>query len=67
MKDEPRMGFLAPLGTAKKKGSDQVQNTEPRTVNNYFTVAIDPKAILFVLMLFVVVYAMMRYAPKMEG
>lgn len=67
MKNEPRMGFLARVASAKKKESDGVQNPEPRTVNNYFTVVIDPKAVLFVVMLFVLVCAVMRYAPKMQA
>ena len=67
MKDEPRIGFLAPVSSAKRKESDQAQNPEPRTVNNYFTVVIDPKTLLFALMLFMIVWAVLGYAPKIRA
>jgi hypothetical protein len=68
MNDEPGMGFRPTLSSAKKKQeSTPVQKSEPGTVNNYFTLVIDPRSLLFAFMLFVIVFAVIRYVPKLQG
>ena len=67
MNDEPGMGFRPTVSSLKKREeSVSVKNPEPQTIHNYFTVVIDARALLFALMLFVIVFAVIRYAPKME-
>ncbi len=68
MNDEPGLGFRPTLSSPKKRqDSVPIQNSELRTVNNYFTLVIDPKSLLFAFMLLVIVFAVIRYAPKMQG
>jgi len=67
MNDEPGMGFRPTVSSPKKREVlAPIQNSEPRTINNYFTLVIDPNALL-VLMLLVIVFAVIRYAPKMQA
>jgi hypothetical protein len=68
MNDEPGMGFRPTVSSPKKREVlAPIQNSEPRTINNYFTLVIDPSALLFALMLLVIVFAVIRYAPKMQA
>lgn len=62
------IGFK-PTGSSLMKRDElaRVPAVEPRIVNNYFTINIDPNAVLFLLLLFVIVLAAMRYAPSGES
>lgn len=61
------IGFK-PIGSSLKKRDElaPLPAVEPRTVNNYFTITIDPSAVLVLLLLFVIVVAAFRYAPSAE-
>lgn len=62
------IGFK-PAGSSLRKRDElaPIPAVEPRTVNNYFTITIDPSAVLFLLLLFVIVAAAIRYAPSGES
>jgi hypothetical protein len=61
MNDDPKWGFV-PSPSLPKKG--QLPETAPnpvrKVVNNYFTVLIDPQAVLLVVLLVVVMIAAFR-------
>jgi hypothetical protein len=62
MNNASRIGFK-PTGSSLKKIDElaRVPGVEPRALNNYFTIMIDPSAVLLLLLLCVIVLAAVRY------
>ena len=63
MNDNPGYGFVPSPNSPKKKELPEAPNTGPAVVNNYFTIAIDPQAVLFVALLVVLVIVVIRLGP----
>jgi hypothetical protein len=62
MSDNPGYGFV-PSPTLPKKELPEAPNTCPTVVNNYFTIAIDLQAALFVAFLVVFIITVIRLGP----
>ena len=63
MNDNPGYGFVPSPRSPKKKELPEAPNTGPGVVNNYFMIAIDPQAVLFVALLVVLVIVAVRLGP----
>jgi hypothetical protein len=61
MSDNPGYGFVPSPSSPKKEL--EVPKANPAVVNNYFTIAIEPQAVLLVVLLVVLVMAMTRLSP----
>jgi hypothetical protein len=59
MSDNPGYGFI-PSPRSPKKELPKVPQANPPVVSNYFTIAINPQAILFVVLLAILVYLAIR-------
>jgi hypothetical protein len=62
MSDNPGYGFI-PSPSSPKKELPEVPKASPAVVNNYFTMAIDPQAVLLVTLLVILVIAIVRLGP----
>ena len=68
MNDDPKWGFVpSPNSPKKRQLPEATPNPEPRVVNNYFTVLINPEAVLIVALLIVVIIAAFRFAPELRA
>ena len=63
MNDNTGYGFVPSPSSPKKKELPEAPNTGPGVVNNYFTIAIDPQAVLFVALLVVLAIVVIRLGP----
>lgn len=59
MSDNPGFGFVPPPNSSKKE-LPEAPKANPPVVNNYFVMAIEPQAILFVALLIVLVFGLVR-------
>jgi hypothetical protein len=59
MSDNPGYGFV-PSPDSPKKELPEPPEVNPAVVNNYFTVAIDPQAVLLVFLLVILVIGLTR-------
>jgi len=62
MSDNPGYGFV-PSPSSPKKELPEPPKANPAVVNNYFTIAIDPQAVLFVALLVILVVSLIRMGP----
>ena len=68
MNDDPKWGFVpSPNSPKKRQLPETTPNPEPKLVNNYFTVLINPQAVLIVALLIVVIIAAFRFAPGLRA
>ncbi len=68
MKEDPKWGFVPSLNSPKKRQlPETTPNSESKVVNNYFTVLIDPQAVLIVVILIVVMIAAFRFVPTLRA
>ena len=68
MNDDPKWGFVpSPNSPKKKQLPETTQNPVRKVVNNYFTVLIDPQAVLIVAILIVVMIAAFRFLPTLRA
>jgi len=68
MNDDPKWGFV-PSPDSRKKGQlpETAPNSVRKVVNNYFTVLIDPQAVLLAVLLVVVMIAAFRFLPTLRA
>ncbi len=76
MDSEQQWGFTpSPRSSKKRELPETAANSEPKVVNNYltevvtnsFTVVINPQAVLLVVLLIVVAYALFRLNPGLRA
>ena len=68
MNDDPKWGFVpSPNSPKKRQLPEATSNPEPKIVNNYFTVLINPQAVLIVALLIVVMIVAFRVAPTLRA
>jgi hypothetical protein len=68
MSDDPKWGLVPSANSPKKRQlPETTPNPEPKVVNNYFTVFINPQAILFIALIIFVIVAAFRYTPAMRA
>ncbi len=68
MNDDPKWGFVpSPNSPKKRQLPETTPNPERKVVNNYFTVLIDPQAVLIVAILIVVMIAAFRFLPTLRA
>jgi hypothetical protein len=63
MSSEKPWGFTP----SPSKGKLEITPTEPKVVNNYFTIVINPQAVLLVVLLIIVACAFLRTAPQLRA
>jgi hypothetical protein len=61
MSDNPGYGFVPSPNSPKKELEAPKEN--PAVVNNYFTITINPQAVLFVTLLVILVIVIIRLGP----
>jgi hypothetical protein len=62
MSDNPGYGFV-PSPSSPKKELAEAPKENPPVVNNYFTMFIDPQAVLLVALLMILAIALIRLSP----
>lgn len=68
MNDDPKWGFVPSPNSPKKRQLPETTPTPVRkVVNNYFTVQIDPQAVLLMVLLIVVMVAAFRFVPTLRA
>lgn len=66
--NNPGYGFVpSPSSQRKKQLPETNPNPEPKVVNNYYQVFIDPQAVLALVLLIVVLIAASRFVPALRA
>jgi len=66
MNDDPKWGFV-PSPSSPKKRQLPTPNPEPKVVNNFFAVLVDPQGVLIMVILIIVMIAAFRFLPTLRA